>query len=144
MRVTMYVKSISSCLLYFSGMFKEYFQIASIFGMRQALSWIFLTFRYWSVQIIIEKGPETRTLVPCPWVHSINEIVYWPPKGKRLGLYLVNWTEPGKDWKSYEIIQSTLESGRKDEDDQPLKIQRLKMELVSISPLFFLVKVWKI
>ena len=32
----MYVKSISSCLLYFSGMFKEYFQIVSIFGMRQA------------------------------------------------------------------------------------------------------------
>ena len=36
MKVTMYVKSISSCLLYFSGMFKEYFQIVSIFGMRQA------------------------------------------------------------------------------------------------------------
>ena len=33
----MYVKSISSsCLLYFSGMLKEYFQIVSIFGMRQA------------------------------------------------------------------------------------------------------------
>ena len=57
---------------------------------------------------------------------------------------MVNWTEPGKDWKSYEIIKSILESGTKDEDDQPLKIQRLKMELVSISPLFFLVKGWKI
>ena len=53
---------------------------------------IFLTFRYWSVQVISEKGRETRTSVPCPWVDSINEIVYWPPKGKPLGVYLANWT----------------------------------------------------
>ena len=26
-----------------------------------------------------------------------------------------NWTEPGKDWKSYEIIKTILESGTKDE-----------------------------
>ena len=45
---------------------------------------IFLTFRYWSVQIISEKGRETRTLVPCPWVDNINEIIYWPPKGNHL------------------------------------------------------------
>ena len=63
---------------------------------------------------------------------------------------MANWTEPGKDWKSYEIIKTILESGSKDEADQmmnmpaTLKIQRLKMELVSISPLFILVKVWKI
>ena len=71
---------------------------------------IFLIFRYCSVQIISEKGPETRTLVPCPWVDSIIEIVYWPPKGKRLGVYLENWTEPGKHWKSYEVIKTILES----------------------------------
>ena len=111
---------------------------------------IFLTFRYWSVQIISEKGRETRTLVPCPWVDSVNEIGYWPTKGKPLGVYLANQTEPGKDWKSYEIIKTILESGSKDEADQmmnmpaTLKIQRLKMELVSIPPLFILVKVWKI
>ena len=65
MKVAMYIKSISSCFLYFSWMFKEYFQIVSIFGMRQARDIslvhfglycdkgkIFLTFRYWSVQII--------------------------------------------------------------------------------------------
>ena len=83
---------------------------------------IFLTFRYWSVQIISEKGRETRTLVPCPWVDSINEIVYWPPKGKPLGVYLANWTEPGKDWKSYEIIKTILESGTKDEADQMMNM----------------------
>ena len=48
------------------------------------------------------------------------------------------------------MIKTILESGSKDEADQmmnmpaTLKIQRLKMELVSISPLFILVKVWKI
>ena len=71
---------------------------------------IFLIFRYCSVQIISEKCPETRTLVPCPWVDSIIEIIYWPPKGKRLGVYLENWTEPGKHWKSYEVIKTILES----------------------------------
>ena len=49
---------------------------------------------------------------------NINEIIYWPPKGKPLGVYLANWTKPSKDWKSYKIIKTILESGTKDEPDQ--------------------------
>ena len=35
---------------------------------------------------------------------------------------MANWTEPGKDWKSYEIIKTILESGTKDEADQMMNM----------------------
>ena len=35
---------------------------------------------------------------------------------------MANWTEPGKDWKSYEIIKTVLESGTKDEADQMMNM----------------------
>ena len=35
---------------------------------------------------------------------------------------MANWTDPGKDWKSYEIIKTILESGTKDEADQMMNM----------------------
>ena len=35
---------------------------------------------------------------------------------------MANWTEPGKDWKSYKIIKTILESGTKDEADQMMNM----------------------
>ena len=57
-------------------------------------------------------------MVPCPWVDSINQCIYWPQKGKPLGVYITDWSAPGEDWRYFNIIETIFEAGTKDEAEQ--------------------------
>ena len=70
----------------------------------------------------MEKGRQTKTLVPCPWVNLINNCVYWSPKGKCVGVCVAAWCPPKKDWKVFTIIETLLEAGTKSEATQMLNM----------------------
>ena len=66
----------------------------------------------------MEKGRETKTLVPCPWVDLAHKCIYWPSKTKNYGPSIASWCLPKKDWLKYDIIQTLLEAGTREEAGQ--------------------------
>ena len=71
-------------------------------------------------QVIFGTG-NYRTL-PCPWVDDFLGVVSWPPKGKKtFGQYIASWAAPEKKRTTYEIVETLLESGTREEADQVLR-----------------------
>ena len=51
----------------------------------------------------------------------------WPPKGKKIvGQCIPSWAAPEKDWTTYEIVETLLESRKREETDQVLKFRTKK------------------
>ena len=87
-----------------------------------------ITFRVWTAQCIFEKGRPTKTAVPYPWVDYRNRIVYWPPTGKHISKYLKDWSNPGHDWKRYQLLETLLEYGTREEAEQMVEFQTTEEE----------------
>ena len=63
-----------------------------------------------------------KVVVPCTWVDDFLGVVSWPPKGKKtVGEYIALWAAPEKNWTTYEIVKTLLESGTTEEPNQVLK-----------------------
>ena len=63
-----------------------------------------------------------KVAVPCPWVDDFLGVASWPTKGKKtVGQYTASWAVPEKNWATYEIVETLLESGTREEADQVLK-----------------------
>ena len=63
-----------------------------------------------------------KAVVPCPWVDDFLGVVFWSLKGKKtVGQYIASWAAPEKNWITYEIVETLLESGTREEADQVLK-----------------------
>ena len=61
-------------------------------------------------------------VVLCPSVDDFLGVVSWIPKGKKtVGQYTASWADPEKNWTTYEIVKTLLESGTREEADQVLK-----------------------
>ena len=62
-------------------------------------------------------------------------IVSWPPEGKKtVGQYIASWAAPEKNWTTYEIVETLLESGTREEANKVLKFAQkkiLQMKIVS-------------
>ena len=49
-------------------------------------------------------------------------VVSWPPKGKKtVGQYIASWGAPEKKRTTYEIVETLLESGTREEAYQVLR-----------------------
>ena len=63
-----------------------------------------------------------KVVVPCPWVDDFLGVVSWSPKGKKtVGQYIASWAAPEKNWATYEVVETLLESGTREEADKVLK-----------------------
>jgi len=76
----------------------------------------------WVVHVILENGSHNKILVPLPWVDSVNQCLYWSPKGKPLGHYISMWSDPELGWKCLDIVETLLESGTRTVADQMISM----------------------
>ena len=66
------------------------------------------------MQVITEQERLVKVAVPCPWLDEFLGVVSWPTKGKKtVGQYTASWAAPEKNWATYEIVETLLESQRK-------------------------------
>ena len=103
------------CLFSFKNSINENKSICSIFSI-------------WKAQVIMDKKGATKCIVPQPWVDNVNDVVYWPPKGKPVQYYINKWVFPTKDWKSYNRIEVLLEGGTRDEAEQMINFSTTEEE----------------
>ena len=74
------------------------------------------------MQVITEQERLVKVAVPCPWLDEFLGVVSWPTKGKKtVGQYTASWAAPEKNWATYEIVETLLESETREETNQVLK-----------------------
>lgn len=87
-------------------------------------------FRLFSVQAYRENDRIEKVVVPIIWVNDFLGVFFWPPKGKKtVGHYVGMWAKPDLDWIEYDIEETILNTGTKEECDQMLQFDTTQDEL---------------
>jgi len=86
--------------------------------------------RLFSVQAYRENDRIEKVVVPIIWVNDFLGVFFWPPKGKKtVGHYVGMWAKPDLDWIEYDIEETILNTGTKEECDQMLQFDTTQDEL---------------
>ena len=78
----------------------------------------FFTYRIklYSVAAFLEKGKQSRMVVPHHWVDKDINVLSFPKKD--ISIHVMKWAKPAPDWKEYEITKLLLELGTKARCDE--------------------------
>ena len=90
----------------------------------------------WTAQVIFENERQTKLIVPYPWVDYANKVVYWPSGKKYISKYISKWEKPAADWRCYQLIETLLEYGTKEEAESMLEFSTTDDEPISLSNFF--------
>jgi len=72
--------------------------------------------KLYSVVAFLEKGKESRMVVPHHWVDKDINVLSFPKKD--ISIHVMKWAKPAPDWKEYEITKLLLELGTKARCDE--------------------------
>ncbi|XP_047129220.1 uncharacterized protein LOC124809271 isoform X2 [Hydra vulgaris] len=62
-----------------------------------------------------ENGVAKKCIVPLHWVNEVDQIVYWPPQGKKpIHYYTSKWLTPDLSWQVFELVKISLEKGTRE------------------------------
>ncbi|XP_047131951.1 uncharacterized protein LOC100198895 isoform X2 [Hydra vulgaris] len=76
----------------------------------------YLFFRYWAACVVQENDTEWKTIVPCPWVDTLNQQIFWPlNESKSLDFYFKQHESPELTWVTYPIVEFLLHQGTREE-----------------------------
>ncbi|XP_065678685.1 uncharacterized protein LOC105848591 [Hydra vulgaris] len=72
--------------------------------------------RYWAACVVQENGTEWKTIVPCPWVDTLNQQIFCPlNESKSLDFYFKQHESPELTWVTYPIVEFLLHQGTREE-----------------------------